>query len=67
MFGSSEISFPGFVRDALDFALEHGPFAVRDLPQLDDEEKLVLVGRLLKEGIARAPKWIVIMPLLCML
>ena len=51
LFGSSEISFPGFVRDALDFALGHGPFTVHDLPQLDGEEKLVLVGRLLKEGL----------------
>ena len=51
LFGSSEISFPGFVRDALDFALDHGPFAIRDLPQLDDEEKLVLVKRLLREGL----------------
>ncbi len=51
LFGATEISFPGFVRDALVFALERGPFVVRDLPQLDDEEKLVLVGRLLKEGL----------------
>jgi ribosomal protein L16 Arg81 hydroxylase len=51
MFGATEISFPGFVKDALSFALEDGPFAVRDLPQLDDEGKLVLVRRLLKEGL----------------
>lgn len=51
LFGASEISFPGFVRDALDFALRHGPFTVSDLPQLEDEEKLVLVRRLLKEGL----------------
>ena len=51
LFGASEISFPGFARDALVFALEHGQFAVRDLPCLDDEEKLVLVRRLLREGL----------------
>jgi len=51
LFGATEISFPGFVRDALIFALEDGHFAVRDLPYLDDEEKLVLVRRLLKEGL----------------
>jgi ribosomal protein L16 Arg81 hydroxylase len=51
LFGASEISLPGFVRDALISALERGPFVVRDLPQLDDEGKLVLVGRLLREGL----------------
>jgi hypothetical protein len=51
LFGATEISLPGFVRDALVFALEHGSFAVRDLPGLDDEGKLVLVRRLLREGL----------------
>ncbi|MGI9522731.1 MAG: cupin domain-containing protein [Hyphomicrobiaceae bacterium] len=51
LFGSSEISLPGFARDALDFALGQGTFAASDLPQLADEEKLVLVRRLLKEGL----------------
>lgn len=51
LFGASEISLPGFARDALMFALERGPFVVRDLPQLDDEGKVVLVGRLLREGL----------------
>ena len=51
LFGASEISFPAHVRDALVFALEQGPFTVQDLPSLDDEDKLVLVGRLLKEGL----------------
>lgn len=51
LFGASEVSFPAFVRDALVVALEGGRFAVRDLPQLDDAEKLVLVRRLLKEGM----------------
>ena len=51
LFGATEISLPGFVRDAVIFALERGPFVVRDLPQLDDEGKLVLVRRLLREGL----------------
>lgn len=51
LFGASEISLPGFVREALIAALERGPFVVRDLPQLDDEGKLVLVRRLLREGL----------------
>ena len=51
LFGATEISFPGFVREALVSALERGPFVVRDLPQLDDEGKLVLVRRLLREGL----------------
>jgi mannose-6-phosphate isomerase-like protein (cupin superfamily) len=51
LFGASEIGFPGFVRAALLFAFEGDPFAVRDVPGLEDEEKLVLVRRLLKEGL----------------
>lgn len=51
LFGATEISLPGFLRDALISALERGPFVVRDLPQLDDEGKLVLVRRLLREGL----------------
>ena len=51
LFGATQISFPGFVREALVSALERGPFVVRDLPQLDDEGKLVLVRRLLREGL----------------
>ena len=51
LFGASEISFPSFVRDALDFALTQGAFTVRDMPYLNDEEKLVLVRRLIKDGL----------------
>jgi hypothetical protein len=51
LFGATEISLPAFTRDAVRFALERGPFAVRDLPQLDDEGKLVLARRLLREGL----------------
>jgi hypothetical protein len=52
LFGATEISLPGFARDAVIFALQGPPFVVRDLPgQLDDEGKVVLVRRLLREGL----------------
>jgi mannose-6-phosphate isomerase-like protein (cupin superfamily) len=52
LFGSTEISLPLFARDAVMFALEGRPFVVRDLPgQLDDAGKVVLVRRLLREGL----------------
>jgi len=52
LFGSTEISLPLFVRDAVHFALAGAPFLVRDLPgELDDDGKVVLVRRLLREGL----------------
>jgi hypothetical protein len=52
LFGSTEISLPLFVRDAVNFALAGTPFVVRDLPgEFDDAGKLVLVQRLLREGL----------------
>jgi len=52
LFGATEISLPAFTRDAVMFALEGAPFVVRDLPgQLDDAGKVVLVQRLLREGL----------------
>jgi len=52
LFGSTEISLPLFVRDAVNFALAGAPFVVRDLPgELDDDGKVVLVRRLLREGL----------------
>jgi len=52
LFGSTEISLPLFVRDAVKFALAGAPFAVRDLPgELDDAGKVVLAQRLLREGL----------------
>jgi Cupin superfamily protein len=52
LFGSTEISFPLLVRDAVNFALAGAPFVVRDLPgELDDDGKVVLVQRLLREGL----------------
>ena len=52
LFGSTEIGLPLFVRDAVNFALAGAPFVVRDLPgELDDAGKVVLVQRLLREGL----------------
>jgi mannose-6-phosphate isomerase-like protein (cupin superfamily) len=52
LFGATQISLPGFTRDAVIFTLQGPPFVVRDLPgQLDDEGKVVLVRRLLREGL----------------
>jgi mannose-6-phosphate isomerase-like protein (cupin superfamily) len=52
MFGATEITLPAFAREAARFALAGPPFLVRDLPgQLDDAGKVVLVRRLLREGL----------------
>lgn len=53
LFGSTKISLPSFTREAVTFALNAAPsFVVRDLPgQLDDAGKVVLVRRLIKEGL----------------
>ena len=47
-----KITFPLHVAPALQFALARDRFAVRDLPgDLDDEGKLTLVRRLIREGL----------------
>jgi mannose-6-phosphate isomerase-like protein (cupin superfamily) len=52
LFGATEISFPLHVRDAVIFALAGAAFVVRDLPgPLDATGKVVLVRRLLREGL----------------
>jgi mannose-6-phosphate isomerase-like protein (cupin superfamily) len=52
VFGATEITLPAFARDAVRFALAGPPFVVRDLPgPLDDAGKVVLVRRLLREGL----------------
>ena len=61
VFGSTQITLPSFSRDAVVFALNRdAPFMVSDLPgQLDDAGKVVLVQRLIKEGllVRQAPHW----------
>jgi ribosomal protein L16 Arg81 hydroxylase len=52
LFGATEVSLPLFARDAVKFAVAGAPFSVRDLPgQLDDDSKIVLVARLIREGV----------------
>jgi ribosomal protein L16 Arg81 hydroxylase len=51
-FGTRSIVFPGFFREALDFALNTPAFAIRKLPgELEDEERIVFIERLMQEGL----------------
>jgi ribosomal protein L16 Arg81 hydroxylase len=51
-FGGRSIVFPGFFRDALDFALNTPAFAIREIAgELEDEERIVFVERLMQEGL----------------
>ena len=51
-FGTRSIVFPGFFREALDFALNTPTFAIRDIVgELEDEERVVFVERLMQEGL----------------
>lgn len=50
-----KITFPSDAREAVQFALSHPEFVVRDLPgNLDDAGKLTLVRRLIREGLVMA-------------
>jgi hypothetical protein len=52
LFGSTQITLPAFTRDALAFALNGVAFRVSDMPgPLDDAGKIVLVQRLIREGM----------------
>lgn len=54
LFGPSQIVMPAFTADCVRFALRGAPFAVRDLPEpLDDAGKVVLVKRLIREGLLK--------------
>ena len=49
------ITFPAHVADALRFAVQHERFTARELPtSLDDAGRMVLVRKLIKEGVLRA-------------
>ena len=49
---ATRLTFPAFVHEPLVFALEHERFAVAELPgTLDEAGKLVLVRRLVREGL----------------
>jgi hypothetical protein len=48
----SAFAFPKFAESALRYAVSHDDFAVKDLPgAIDDNGKLVLVKRLVREGV----------------
>jgi hypothetical protein len=52
LFGSTTITFPAAVRETLEAALQGQPFVVRNLRgPLDEAGKVVLVRRLIKEGL----------------
>jgi hypothetical protein len=52
LFGPSQISLPAFTRPSVEAALSGKPLQVEDLPgQLDDPGKIVLVQRLIREGM----------------
>jgi len=52
LFGSTQITLPSFTREALAFALSGTAFQVSDLPgALDDAGKIVLMQRLIREGM----------------
>jgi ribosomal protein L16 Arg81 hydroxylase len=49
------LSFPAYTGEAVRYALSHPKFAVRDLPgNLDEASKLLLVRRLIREGLVVA-------------
>jgi ribosomal protein L16 Arg81 hydroxylase len=52
VFGSTRITLPQHTREAVEAALRGAPFVVRNLPgPLDEAGKIVLVRRLIKEGL----------------
>jgi hypothetical protein len=52
VFGSSQITFPSLVHEALAFCIKGPAFRVQEVPgELDDDGKLVLVRRLVNEGV----------------
>ena len=54
-FDGKEVGFPARIRDEVSWVLERDdPFTAADLPgDLDDESRLVLVRRLIREGLLR--------------
>ena len=54
-FDGKEVAFPARIRDEVSWVLERDdPFTAADLPgDLDDESRLVLVRRLVREGLLR--------------
>jgi bifunctional lysine-specific demethylase and histidyl-hydroxylase MINA len=51
-FGARSIVFPGFFREALDFALNTPAYAIREIAgEVEDEERIVFIERLMQEGL----------------
>jgi ribosomal protein L16 Arg81 hydroxylase len=51
-YGARTVTFPSFFREALEFALHQPDFIIGDIPgELQDQEKLFFVERLLEEGL----------------
>lgn len=49
------VTFPAQARQAVEFALANSRFKIRELPgDLDDESKMVIVRRLIREGLIEA-------------
>jgi len=55
-FGKRRVQGPLSIAPALEFVRDHGAFRIDQLPGgLGDKSKLVLVGRLVREGLLRVP------------
>jgi ribosomal protein L16 Arg81 hydroxylase len=51
-YGARAIVFPSFFREALEFALNHPAYVIREIPgDLEDEERIAFAERLLEEGL----------------
>jgi hypothetical protein len=54
-FAASTVGVPAVLGSALEHVRDHERFRVRDLPgELDDDSKVVLVRRLIRDGLLRA-------------
>lgn len=53
LFGKRVVKGPGRLIGAMRFIKGHDRFKVKDLPELDDQSKVVLVRRLVREGLLR--------------
>jgi ribosomal protein L16 Arg81 hydroxylase len=51
-FGGRTITFPGFFKEPLDFALNTASYAIREITgDLEDSERIVFIERLMQEGL----------------
>jgi ribosomal protein L16 Arg81 hydroxylase len=52
-FGARHVRGPARLREAFDFIRDHARFKVSDLPGLDDQSRVVIARRLIREGLLR--------------